>query len=108
VLDQLANGTLLEQVRATSAHFEQRLRALAAQHPVVTELRGVGLMRGLEVKVDAMLVVDAARERGLLVNRTNERVVRMLPPLTISVADLDDAMDILDAALGAVDQGAQA
>ncbi len=108
VLDQLTSGNLLDQVRTTGEHFEQRLQALAAKHPVVTELRGVGLMRGLEVKVDAALVVDEARNRGLLVNRTNEKVVRMLPPLTISIADLDAAMDILDAALGAVDQGAQA
>ena len=108
VLDQLTSGNLLDQVRTIGEHFEQRLQALATKHPVVTELRGVGLMRGLEVKVDAALVVDEARNRGLLVNRTNEKVVRMLPPLTISIADLDAAMDILDAALGAVDQGAQA
>lgn len=108
VLDQLTSGNLLDQIRTTGEHFEQRLQALATKHPVVTELRGVGLMRGLEVKVDAALVVDEARNRGLLVNRTNEKVVRMLPPLTISIADLDAAMDILDDALGAVDQGAQA
>jgi acetylornithine/succinyldiaminopimelate/putrescine aminotransferase len=85
-----------------AAHFEQRLQALAQRHAVVVELRGVGLMRGLELRVDATPVVDAARDQGLLVNRTDERVVRMLPALTISAADLDRAVDILDGVLARV------
>jgi acetylornithine/succinyldiaminopimelate/putrescine aminotransferase len=66
------------------------------------EARGAGLMRGLELRIDAAPVVDQARERGLLVNRTAERVVRMLPPLIITSADLDRAVDILDGVLAAV------
>jgi acetylornithine/succinyldiaminopimelate/putrescine aminotransferase len=69
---------------------------LALKHPVITEVRGVGLMQGLQLDVDATPIVDSARERGLLVNRTNEKVVRMLPPLIIEAADLDRAVDILD------------
>ena len=46
-------------------------------------------MRGVELRVDATPVVDLARERGLLVNRTDEKVVRLLPPLTIDAADID-------------------
>jgi acetylornithine/succinyldiaminopimelate/putrescine aminotransferase len=49
-----------------------------------------------------MPVVDAARAHGLLVNRTDEKVVRLLPPLTISAADLDRALDLLDAVLAEV------
>jgi acetylornithine/succinyldiaminopimelate/putrescine aminotransferase len=59
-------------------------------------------MRGLELRVDATGIVDSARERGLLVNRTNEKVVRLLPPLTISAADIDAGIDILDSVLAAV------
>jgi acetylornithine/succinyldiaminopimelate/putrescine aminotransferase len=53
-------------------------------------------MRGLQLKIDAAPVVDGARERGLIVNRANEKVVRMLPPLNIEKADLDRAVEILD------------
>ena len=53
-------------------------------------------MQALQLDVDATPIVDSARERGLLVNRTNEKVVRMLPPLIIEAADLDRAVDILD------------
>jgi acetylornithine/succinyldiaminopimelate/putrescine aminotransferase len=59
-------------------------------------------MRGIELRTDATAVVDLARGRGLLVNRTNETVVRLLPPLTITAADLDAGTDILDSVLAEV------
>jgi acetylornithine/succinyldiaminopimelate/putrescine aminotransferase len=60
-------------------------------------------MQGLQLGIDATPIVDSAREHGLLVNRTNEKVVRMLPPLTIEAADLDRAVDILDEVFAAVE-----
>ena len=48
-------------------------------------------------------VIDEARSRGLLVNRTDEKVVRMLPPLTIEATQIDRAVDILDGVLAAVE-----
>jgi acetylornithine/N-succinyldiaminopimelate aminotransferase len=101
-LEQLMDRGLLDHVRSTGAHFERRLRALALQHPVITEVRGIGLMFGLQLRTDAMAVVDLARQRGLLVNRTDEKVVRMLPPLNIEATQLDRAVDILDGVLAAV------
>ncbi len=102
-LEQLMDKGLLDHVKTVGAHFERQLRALALKHPVIVERRGVGLMQGLQLAVDAMPIVDMARERGLLVNRTNEKVVRMLPPLTIEAADLDRAVDILDGVFAAVE-----
>jgi len=78
------------------------LRALALQHPVIIEVRGVGLMRGLQLSVDATSVIDEAREHGLLVNRTDEKVVRMLPPLNVSIADIDRAVETLDTVFATV------
>ena len=101
VLDQLMSG-LIDQVRTTGAHFERRLRSLALQHPVIVEVRGAGLMRGLQLNVDATPVIDGARERGLLVNRTDEKVVRLLPPLNVSVADIDRAVETLDTVFATV------
>jgi predicted acetylornithine/succinylornithine family transaminase len=103
VLEQLTDKGLLEHIRAVGDHFERRLRALALSHPVIVEVRGAGLMRGLELRMDSGAVIDRARERGLLVNRTAEKVVRMLPPLTIDAADLDRATDILDGVLASVE-----
>jgi acetylornithine/succinyldiaminopimelate/putrescine aminotransferase len=101
-LEQLTDQGLLEHVRTVGAHFERRLRTLALKHPVIVDVRGAGLMRGLELRIDAAPVIEQARARGLLINRTAERVVRMLPALTIEAAQIDQAVDVLDVVLAAV------
>jgi acetylornithine/N-succinyldiaminopimelate aminotransferase len=107
VLDQLISGGLLEHVRTVGAHLERRLRALALQHPVIVEVRGAGLMRGLQLSVDAAAVIDTARDRGLLVNRTDEKVVRLLPPLTVQAAEIDRGIDLLDSVMASVQSEVQ-
>lgn len=102
VLDTLEGG-LLDHVRRVGPIFERGLRALAARHPMVVDVRGAGLMQGLVLDRDAAAVVPAALERGLIVNRTAERVVRMLPPYVITEAEIDEALSRLDAALAAVE-----
>jgi acetylornithine/N-succinyldiaminopimelate aminotransferase len=101
VLEQLA-GPVAANIKAVAPVFEQRLLALQQKHAVVRSVRGAGLMRGLELAVDAQPVIDAALKAGLLVNRTAERVIRMLPPLTVSVAEIEEAVGILDGALATV------
>jgi len=100
VLEQL--DALAPHIREMGALFEQKLLALQKKHPVIDSVRGAGLMRGLELKVDALPVVEAALKAGLLVNRTAEKVVRMLPPLNVTAAEIDEASTILDGALASV------
>ncbi len=100
VLEQL--DALAPHIREAGAVFEQKLLALQARHKVITAVRGAGLMRGLELAVDAAPVVEAALNAGLLVNRTAEKVVRMLPPLTVTAAEIEEATGILDGALRSV------
>jgi predicted acetylornithine/succinylornithine family transaminase len=102
-VDQLLEGGLLEHVQSVGAHFETRLRALAASHPMITEIRGAGVLRGLELDRPASDIVDAARPLGLLVNATAKTVLRLLPPLTIAAAEIDEAMARLDRAFTAVE-----
>ena len=101
-LSQLMEHGLIEHVKAAGTHLERRLRALALRYPVITEVRGAGLMRGIQLNVDAMPIIDAARESGLLVNRTDEKVVRLLPALTVETAEIDRAVDMLDAVFAKV------
>ena len=67
---------------------------------VITEVRGAGLIAGLDLSVDAQAVVAAALDRGLLINRTSTTVVRLLPPYIATERDVDEAMGILDQVLG--------
>jgi predicted acetylornithine/succinylornithine family transaminase len=100
VLDEL--DALKPHIREAGAKFEQALTELQRKHKVVTAVRGAGLMRGLELAVDAQPVVAAALNNGLLVNRTAEKVVRMLPPLIVTAAEIDEAASILDGALASL------
>ena len=96
-LDAMTGG-LMEHVRKTGAHLEKRLREMQKKHSVITEIRGAGLMWGLELNVDAGPVHEAAIRHGVLVNRTAGTVIRLLPPLIITEAELDRALALLDAA----------
>jgi predicted acetylornithine/succinylornithine family transaminase len=107
VVDQLLEGGLLEHVQRVGAHFGRRLTELASKQPMVKELRGVGVMRGIEVDRPAADIVEAARPLGLLANATSKTVVRLLPPLTITETEIDEAVSRLDAAMTAVAGGAR-
>ncbi len=100
VLEEL--DRLAPSIKEMGALFEQKLRALQQKYPVVTDVKGAGLMQGLHLSVDALPVVEASLKAGLLVNRTAEKVVRMLPPLVVSAADIEQAVSILDGALAAL------
>jgi acetylornithine/N-succinyldiaminopimelate aminotransferase len=105
VLDELVGGGLLAHIGRIGQHFERRLKAIAAKHSMVKDVRGRGLMWGLELTRDAAPVVPAGLARGVVVNRTAETVVRLLPPLIITEAEVDEGLARLDAALGAVEAG---
>jgi len=104
-LDQLVAGGLLAHVARVGRHLEARLRTLAGRHASIVDVRGAGLMWGIELNVDAAPVVEAALGRGLLVNRTGGTVVRLLPPYVITDAEIDRAIDTLDVVLSEVPAG---
>ena len=108
VLEQLMEHGLIDHVQTVGTHMERRLRALALKYPVITEVRGAGVMWGLQLAVDALPYVDGARERGLLVNRTDEKVIRMLPALNVAAADINAAIDVLDGVFATVGAGVPA
>jgi acetylornithine/N-succinyldiaminopimelate aminotransferase len=98
-LDSLTAGGLLEHVQEVGAQFAEGLAALAARHAVIREVRGAGLMWGLDLRVDAAPFVQAALRRGVLINRTAGTVIRILPPFVITSAEVEQALSQLDAIL---------
>ena len=97
---------LIGRAREMGSVFEHALNRLAAEHSTVTAVRGVGLMRALELTIDAAPVVEGALKEGLLVNRTAERVVRILPALTVTPDEIHEAASILDRVLARVESTA--
>jgi acetylornithine/succinyldiaminopimelate/putrescine aminotransferase len=78
---------------------------MAARHAIVREIRGAGLIWGLDLDRPALPVVEAALELGLLVNRTSDTVVRLLPPFVITEGEVDEALGLLDRAIARVSEG---
>ena len=100
----MVDQDLPAQVEAKGQHLMERLRSLEDRHPSVGAARGQGLLVALEFASDiAADVAAACRERGLLVNNVRPNAIRFLPPLTVSDAELDQAVDIVDAALAALE-----
>ncbi len=107
-LDLVTVGGLTENAARLGAYLMDRLRALQARYPVIGEVRGRGLMIGVELidpatKADAHDLCDAvitkAYHRGLLLLSCGKSTIRLMPPLTVTEAEADEALALLEQAL---------
>lgn len=101
VIDTMRRENLLRHIRQTGEYFQNQLHALAKKHAEIAEVRGMGLMLGVELE-DAELAKQAATqmmERRILLNRTSETVLRFLPPYTIEREHVDQTVQALDEVL---------
>lgn len=89
ILEILERPGFLEHVQAVGAYFRAQLEALRADFPVVHEVRGEGLMLAAELTVGCKAVVRQALEAGFLMNCTQEKVLRFLPPLILEREHVD-------------------
>lgn len=105
VMEIIADPGFLDEVRRKAGLLRQKLEGLVAAHPgVFTGVRGAGLMLGLECKPSNAKVVQAGYDAHVITVPAAENVVRLLPALTISDAELDEAVTRLDqAAAGLAD-----
>ncbi|EJN12649.1 4-aminobutyrate aminotransferase family protein [Bradyrhizobium sp. YR681] len=109
-LDVIAEEGLLAAANVLGAHALERLRSMADRYPLISEVRGAGLYLGVEIGRRDAAEANALAERllyrcleaGLSFKLGGGNVVTLCPPLTISRADLDRALDILEAAMSAL------
>jgi acetylornithine aminotransferase/acetylornithine/N-succinyldiaminopimelate aminotransferase len=99
-LEELMDRGLLGHIVKIGALAHQQLQELATRHTSIIDIRGEGMMWGIEVdsNTDAAAIVTAALKRRLLINRTAGSVIRLLPPLTITEDELSTALAILEGA----------
>ena len=102
VLDVVLGEGFLDTVQKNAALLTERLTALAGNKSVYTGVRGRGMMLGLECVVPNMDLLGALRENKVLALPADSNVLRMLPPLTIGEAEIDEACDALKRALAQV------
>ena len=98
VFDRVSQPQFLAHVRESSAYLVDRLRALDS--PQIVTVRGAGLLIGVELTSNVAPLVTAAREQGLLVINAGENVLRLCPPLIVSPAEIDQAVNIIGECLG--------
>ncbi len=107
-IEVIEEEKLVENADKVGAYFRQKLEELQQKHPLIADVRGKGLMQGLELVKDRKTkepaaealaqLMDRAKENGLLIGKGGlyGNVVRLSPPLNISKADVDEAISILD------------
>ncbi|MBX2860032.1 MAG: acetylornithine transaminase [Vampirovibrio sp.] len=96
VLHDLLHNDLLAHVQTVGLHLIQHLTTLQEKFPVITDVRGIGLMQGIELSVPTAPIVTACRENGLLLVGAGADVIRFVPPLVVTKTEIDQAMKILE------------
>jgi len=99
-VDALIEENLTDHAAEIGKYFKAGLEALMAKHKIVKEVRGLGLMLGMELRFDVHNVILKAADRGLLILDAGRTVVRLLPPLVINKKQIDRSINILDDVLG--------
>jgi acetylornithine/N-succinyldiaminopimelate aminotransferase len=87
---------LLPQISRTGEYFRAELRRLAGRFSFITEVRGYGLMVGVQLNVPGKAIVETAMAEGLLLNCTHDTVLRFLPPYIVTEKEIDEAIEILE------------
>ncbi|OQW36843.1 MAG: acetylornithine aminotransferase [Nitrospira sp. SG-bin1] len=91
----LLEGKVLDQARRMGEYFAKGLADCKDRHRIVKDVRGLGLLQGMELEVDARAVVSDALARGMMINAATERVLRFVPPLVITQPEVDKLIDLL-------------
>ena len=103
IVQRLADPDLQREVVEKEAAFSSHFKALQAKYPgFVQEIRGRGLLLGLQLSQDPTAIVTAARERGLLIITAGTNTIRFAPPLIITPEQINDGMAILADAMKVV------
>jgi acetylornithine/N-succinyldiaminopimelate aminotransferase len=96
VLRLLLEGPVLNQARRMGEYLAKGLSECKDRYRMVRDVRGIGLLQGIELDMDAKTVVSDCLKRGILINATGEHVLRFVPPLIISQSEIDRLMEVLE------------
>ncbi len=106
VLKHVIESDLPAQVARKGEHLERRLHSLADRHPMVKEVRGKGLLWAMELDREAAEeAVRLCLGEGLLANNVKPNALRLMPPLTVTEEELDQAVEIVDRVLARIEAG---
>ncbi|MCX8131290.1 MAG: aspartate aminotransferase family protein [Clostridia bacterium] len=97
VMDAMLNDNLIDNAHKAGNYFMEKLLGLKAKHSSISEVRGKGLMIGVELSIDkAKEIKDKCMIEGYLLGNVGSNVLRILPPLIVTEKDIDGIIDVLD------------
>jgi len=99
-IDAVLEEKLAERAAENGKYFKDKLEELQRKHTIVKEVRGLGLMLGVELRYDVLSVILKAKDQGILILDAGRNVLRFLPPLVISKEQIDKVVIVLDEVLG--------
>ena len=99
VMDELLNGGILDNVKKQGELLTKKLNELKAKHSIIADVRGMGLIQGIELTIPAGDVIADCINNGLLLVGAGTNVIRFVPALIVSENEINEAMDILDKSL---------
>ncbi len=100
VLKTLQEDGLIQHCREVGDYFKQKLFGLKQRHPLIEEVRGLGLLLGLKLNKEGEPVVKTCQDRGFLINCIQGNILRFAPPLIISRTEIDALVNCLDEVFG--------
>ncbi|RLB85602.1 MAG: acetylornithine transaminase [Deltaproteobacteria bacterium] len=103
VVTSLLEDGVIEHCAQMGAYFKERLQGLVDKYAFVKEVRGLGLIIGMELEVEGGSVVNSCLEQGFLINCTQDKVLRFLPPLIVDRDEIDQMVDCLDGIFAGMD-----
>lgn len=95
-IDYILKNNLMKNAEKQGTYLIKKLNELKNHHSTIKEVRGKGLIIGVELSIEGKAIVAKCLEKGLLINCANENVLRFLPPLIIAKKEIDAALNILD------------
>jgi len=96
VFEAIEKGDLLKKTREMGKYLVKKLYGLKKDFPFIKEVRGIGLMVGVELSIEGDAIYKKCMEKGLLINCTQKNVLRILPPMIITEKDIDSAIKIIN------------
>jgi acetylornithine aminotransferase len=99
VCKTLEEEQVVESGKVAGSYFKEKLLALKDRHPIIEDVRGLGLLLGMRLKIEGAPVVKQCMQNGFLINCIQDRILRFIPPLIISEKEIDQLIECLDGIL---------
>lgn len=96
VLNELTEGGIISTVASKETYIKEKLNELKNKYNVIDEIKGIGLLIGIRINTNPKEFMNLCFKKGLLVVTAGTNVIRLLPPLNVTIQEIDESLNILE------------